>query len=131
MCKVTPTVDLTKVDQLDTKENQLKSLDPREVKVKKSSNFITSQECTEVLQQVADIYNVADTSYAKPCQSYRNFKIDTNPLANISNNKVDLRLNRDKNKIDIGKESLNEKKRKVAYCMDQDDKENVSFLKQN
>lgn len=125
MCKVTPTVDLTKMDLLETKENLFKSKKPKENELKKSAAIISSQECAEVLQQVSDFYKVTDNSYAKPCQSYRNFKMDTNPLSLITNKKS----NRRKNKLDIKNESFVEKKRKImANCYDQNDKENVSFI---
>lgn len=129
MCKVTPTVDLTKMDLLETKENLVKSKKPKENEVKKSAAIISSQECAEVLQQVSDVYKVIDNSYAKPCQSYRKFKMDTNPLSLITNKKDDIQSNRRKNKLDVKNETFVEKKRKVvANCYDQNDKENVSFI---
>ncbi|TMW47173.1 hypothetical protein DOY81_007748 [Sarcophaga bullata] len=71
VCKVTPTVDLTKIENVDEmKENEQVSLS------KYSSPLISTQDCNKVLKNVANIYNIGDNSDAKPCQSYRQFKTD-------------------------------------------------------
>ncbi|KAM7355002.1 uncharacterized protein ACRADG_001263 isoform 2-T3 [Cochliomyia hominivorax] len=127
VCKVTPTVDLTKMENI--KPNVEISLDidkSEDVITKPSSTFISSQDCAKVLKQVAEIYN-NDDAYAKPCQSYRNFKIESTPLADISNTKNTSRTTRRKTKTNnIKNESTTQKKLKL---MDgEENKENINPL---
>lgn len=83
VCKVTPTVDLTKIENTDEiKENEQVSLS------KYSSPLISTQDCNKVLKNVANIYNIADTAYAKPCQSYRQFKTDLVSNSNKNTNSI-------------------------------------------
>lgn len=94
----------------------------------KCTPLITTQDCAEVLKQVADIYDVGDTTYAKPCQSYRNFKTQPNPVSQITNVKASTKSRKRKIKVDkIDSESGVQKITKLTNSYAEENKENVSL----
>ncbi|XP_037817895.1 putative uncharacterized protein DDB_G0282499 [Lucilia sericata] len=94
---------------------------------KKFPPLLTTQDCKEVLKQVANIYDVTDTTYAKPCQSYRNFKIHPNTLTQTSNVKSSANSKSRKKKLDqTDNESSVEKIRKLTNACVLENKENIN-----
>lgn len=128
-------MDLTKIDNIDSIK-QTETHIKNNVNIPRKNNdfknrskpVLTLQDCAVVLKQVADIYETGDTSYATPCQSYRNFKVQPNPLKEISISKRSSKAKSPKKKIDMVSESSPEKKRKLKNCYKQENKENVSNI---
>lgn len=129
VCKVTPTVDLTKIEDLELLPHNGKNFDSKTDTISKENYaLLSTQRCGEVLRQVADIYEVGDTAYAKPCQSYRNYQLHSSkPMQNTKIANENRTVKGCKKKIDADNQPTIVVKRRKFNFTSQENKENVSF----
>lgn len=121
---MTPTVDLAKIENTDEIIQNKKVSLPNY-----SSPLISTQNCNKILKNVANIYNVGDSTYAKPCQSYRQFKTDlvSNSNVNTSSISTGKRNTNSTSQAEYNPTSKTKRPRRALYANNEANKENVSL----
>ncbi|KNC20662.1 hypothetical protein FF38_04798 [Lucilia cuprina] len=115
------------MDIMDNVNHNMENSIIENVTPKKCPQLLTTQDCKDVLKQVAKIYDVADNTYAEPCQSYRNFKIQPDNLTQTLNVKSSAKSKSRKKKVDHpDNESSVEKIRKLTNDCVLENKENIN-----